>query len=328
MLEKIKNAIPKEFKGVLQIVKNNELIWQEAYGYAELSNKRPNLVDTKFAIASGTKSFVAFGIIKLIEQGKLSFETKLGEILQIGYEDITVKELLTHTSGIPDYLDEKLDTNSVWDSFPLHVYKIRKNSDVLPYLQGKELKSKEFIYSNAGYIVLGAIIEKLTGIDFDCFLKSELFEPLEMANTDYFELDRLPSNCANGYWFDEEKGEYVNAFYNTSAKGLADGSGFTTVDDLNKFWQFIIKNHKEMFETHAISKEDEDGDRNLYGYGFWLGEAEDEKGAAYKVPYMQGYESGTSFISSYDFKKGLNVTIISNYTDDIWELHSKLREIF
>lgn len=126
-----------------------------ATGFADLPNEIPNTLETRFASASAGKVFVAVGILQLIEQGRLNFEDTLGDRIDIAWNDIdrdvTVRQLLTHTSGVPDYFDESVmeEYEELWTDFPN--YKIRHNSDLLPLMIHKPMmypKGTEFQYKN------------------------------------------------------------------------------------------------------------------------------------------------------------------------------------
>lgn len=109
------------------------MLLEEAYGYSDLSNEISNTLETKFATASAGKVFVAVGILQLIEKGKLSLHSTIGELIDIDWHDIdkniTVRELLNHTSGIPDYFDESImeEYAELWEEYPN--YKIRESID-------------------------------------------------------------------------------------------------------------------------------------------------------------------------------------------------------
>ena len=106
----MRHFIPKDFCGVILIKQKGKVIIEEAFGYADVPNKRPNRLDTIFVTASAGKVFTATGILKLIERGKLGFDSTIGDLLDFDLKQIdpaiTVRQLLTHTSGIPDYFDE------------------------------------------------------------------------------------------------------------------------------------------------------------------------------------------------------------------------------
>ena len=102
--------IPKDYNGIISVKHKGKVIIEEAIGYADLPNKRPNRLDTIFVTASAGKVFTATGILKLVEQGKIGFESNIGDLLNFDLKQIdpaiTIRQLLTHTSGIPDYFDE------------------------------------------------------------------------------------------------------------------------------------------------------------------------------------------------------------------------------
>ena len=167
----MKTEMDKDFRGNAYIVQNEELLLSYSGGFADLANEIPNTLNTRFATASMGKTFVAVGILQLIEAGKLGFEDTLGTILDIDLKsidpDVNVKQLLNHTSGVPDYFDESVmdDYEALWTDYPN--YRIRHNKDVLPLFIDKPMmypKGERFQYNNSGYVLLAMIIEKIQRI--------------------------------------------------------------------------------------------------------------------------------------------------------------------
>ena len=142
-IRKIDNIIEKDFSGVVSISKNGKKLFCKSYGYADILNKIANEIDTKFATSSGGKIFVAVAILQLIEQGKLSFNTYIGSILDFNLKQIDskiiIKQLFNHTSGIPDYFDEDVmeEYEELWIDYPN--YKIRTSSDLIPLFINKPM---------------------------------------------------------------------------------------------------------------------------------------------------------------------------------------------
>jgi CubicO group peptidase (beta-lactamase class C family) len=195
----IDKIIGKDFSGVILVKIYNKIIIQKAYGYADIANKIPNELDTKFATASAGKVFVAIGILQLIEKNIINLDDPIGNILDFDLKridkNITIGQLLNHTSGIPDYFDEKVmdEYAELWNDFPN--YRIRKSMDLVPLFIDKPMMYKpgeKFQYNNTGFVVLGLIIEKVTNKLFDKYLLENIFGPYGMENTGYYELDRLP----------------------------------------------------------------------------------------------------------------------------------------
>lgn len=223
-------CIEEGFRGCVLVSREKERIYEQAFGYADYANGRKNTLDTKFPTASAGKVFVAVAILQLIEAGKLQFTDTLGKLIPMDWKaidtDITVRQLLTHTSGIPDYFDESVmeDYVELWRDYPN--YKIRRSSDLLPLFLEKPMmypKGERFQYNNTGFVVLGMIIESVTGQLFDEYLKEHIFEPAGMMDTGYYELDRLPTKCANAYIYDEERGDYYTNIYSVDVKGTGAG---------------------------------------------------------------------------------------------------------
>lgn len=320
--------VGKDFRGCISVVKNGTDIFRKSYGYADLSNKISNEPDTKFATASAGKVFVAVGILQLIENGKLKFEDEIGNLLDFDLKaidkKITVKQLLCHTSGIPDYFDESImsEYEELWKDYPN--YKIRTSSDIVPLFIDKPMMypaGDRFQYNNTGFVVLGLIIEKATGKLFDQYLQENVFKPSGMLDTGYYELDRLPEKCANSYIYDVENEEYHTNIYSVDVKGTGAGGAFTTVLDIDKFWSNLLDGNLisqkmlgEMLSVHSGN------DKEHYGYGIWLKRTGDEEYS----PYFEGCDPGVSFMSSYDFGNKVSVTVVSNYCDNVWALENKI----
>lgn len=326
----IDDLIGRDFRGCALIYKDNEKILEKAYGYADLPNRISNETDTKFATASAGKVFVAVGILQLIEKGLLKFDDKIGDILDFDLKQIdaaiTVEELLTHTSGIPDYFDESImdEYEELWADFPN--YKIRSNSDLIPLFIDKPmmyLRGSRFQYNNTGFVVLALIIEKVTGQHFDDYLAQNIFLPCKMSGTGYYELDRLPAKCATNYIYSKEYNDYRTNIFSVDGKGTGAGGAYTTVRDIKLFWNHLLSEallSKEMLKT-MISNHS--GELQCYGYGIWLQKNED-----YFIPYFQGSDPGVSFISGYDLSKELLVVLVSNYGDNVWQPFRSIMEYF
>lgn len=165
-LENVRKEL--QFSGAFYAQKGNETL-KGSSGFANRSEKIVNQVNTRFAIASGCKIFTSVAICLLVEDGKISFNTKLKDCLDINFpnfdEDITIHHLLTHTSGAPDYFNEEImdDFEMLWNSRPM--YHIRSPKDFLPMFQYEKMQDhpgSSFQYNNTGYILLGLIVEHVT----------------------------------------------------------------------------------------------------------------------------------------------------------------------
>ena len=363
MITEIENVLGDDFNGVVSIKTASETI-ERAYGYRDIANEIPNNPQTRFGSASGSKAFTAVAILKLIDQGRLSLNSTLGEKLpdiDLGRIDpnITVEQLLMHTSGVGDYFDEEVmdDYAELWQDIPN--YRIRSSADYPPLLNDKPMASEpgtEFAYSNSGYVLLGMIIEAVTGKPFDKFINEVVFAPAGMADSWYFELDKLPRNCAIGYVFannakdakdadaddhgdgnddggtdddavgsngaddEETSADWHTNIYSIEAKGSGAGGGFTTTGDMAKFWDSLLGGQllSAASLTKMLTPQHQD-DIESYGAGVWLAElTDDETGEMRYEPWLQGSDPGVSFISSVNRNTGTTLTVISNTGDDVW----------
>ena len=319
----------KDFRGCISIKQSGRYLFQQAYGYANLADEIPNTLETKFATASAGKVFVAVAILQLIEKGKLHFDDAIGRLLDFNLHaidpDITIEQLLTHTSGIPDYFDESVmdDYDELWENYPN--YKIRTSTDLLPLFLDKPMmypKGERFQYNNTGYVVLGLIIEKIAHMPFDLFLRKNIFSVCGMDSTGYYELDRLPAKCANSYIFDREHNEYYTNIYSVDVKGTGAGGAFSTVGDIERFWDALLQYRLLSSEmTNKMLSRQSGGDKDgYYGYGVWL----TKKGDNSYTPYFQGCDPGVSFISMYTPQKETLITAVSNFGDNVWRIRKNV----
>ncbi|MDE7202783.1 MAG: beta-lactamase family protein [Lachnospiraceae bacterium] len=321
------------FRGNIYIIQNNKVIYEKTSGYADLANEIPNTLDTRFASASAGKVFVAVGILQLIEQGKIHFDDTLGKHLDLEWHnidrDVTVKQLLTHTSGVPDYFDESImdEYGDLWKDYPN--YKIRHNRDLLPLFINKPMmypRGEKFQYNNSGYVLLAMIIEAVTGMEFDQYLKLRVFDICGMKSTGYYELDRLPAKCANSYIYCAETNNFRTNIFSVDAKGTGAGGAFITVPDIVRFWTNLLdqKLVSRALVSEMLSKQSGDGgntNESHYGYGLWI----IDNPAGKDFAYFQGCDPGVSFISEYNPNNGMVSVLVSNYGDNVWGEMRKIR---
>ena len=175
-----------EFNGSVLVAEHGKVILRKGYGMADLEWSVPNSPETKFRLGSVTKQFTATLIVKLVERGKLALDGKLADYLPYYRKDVgtrlTIENLLTHTSGLPNYTDRP-------DYATLDVHPYAPEEFVKQYCSGDlqfEPGSK-FQYSNSNYFILGALIEQLTGKPYKQVLREEILQPLGMNDSGYDE---------------------------------------------------------------------------------------------------------------------------------------------
>lgn len=219
----------KLFMGSILIAKGDSIIFLDNYGYSNLEHLVPNSSNTVYRIGSMTKQFTATAIMLLIEDNKISAETKLSEFIP-DYPNgnrITIHQLLTHTSGIPNYtkLPENNSTKCLPTTLPELISRIKNLP--LEFEPGSKFK-----YNDSGYMLLTYIIEKASGLSYSEFLYKRIFQPLGMKNTRYDNYKQIVKNRASGYTLDKESKELVNADYIDMSVPQGAGGLCSTVLDL------------------------------------------------------------------------------------------------
>ena len=318
-------AAADAFSGTLLVAKDGKPIFKTVHGLASKAYKVPNRLDTKFSIASVGKMFTAIAIAQLAEQGKLSFTDTIGKHLP-DYPNkevarkVTIHHLLTHSSGLGDtysakYICRKGILQQIKDWLPLFV----DDPKPLAFEPGTRWQ-----YSNQGFILLGAIIEKVSGENFFDYVHKHIFQPAGMLNTGYYEGDRDTPNLAMGYTNFEDLGEDTYQFHlgerrNVSlyngARGGPTGGASSTIDDLLRFSRALRENKLisaesvKLLTTSKILARKYDANQTYWGYGFEL-ELIDGK----RVIGHGGGDFGVSSgIRWYPDSGNYTVVVLSNY---------------
>lgn len=272
-------ATQKNFSGVVLIAEKSKPVYYNAFGYREFENKIPLQTSDIFELASVSKQFTAMIIMMLKEKGKLNYDDSVSKYLEIPYKGMTIRNLLTHTSGLPDYQDIM---DKYWDKS-----KVAGNPDCIDYLN-KYAPPKHFEpgqkyeYSNTGYMLLASIAEKASGKDFIELCRKWIFKKLKMKSTDIRTLEekKATKNFAIGHIYVEERNKYVRADSFPSSNytiwlGNRKGPGriSSTAADLLK-WDKALYTEKlisqaalqEAFNPMKLN----DGGFSNYGFGWSL----------------------------------------------------------
>ncbi len=257
-----------KFNGTVLVAENGKVIYKKGFGQANMEWNIPNGPDTKFRLGSVTKQFTSMLVLQLVAEGKLSLQGRLSDILPDYREDtgkrITIHNLLTHTSGIPNYTDLPNFEGEV-SRTPYSVGAFMKGfcSGDLEFEPGSKYR-----YSNSGYFILGAIIEKVTGKPYEKVLEERILKPLGMKNTGYDHSAAIIPDRAAGY--EQSLEGYVNTPYIDMSLPYAAGSLYSTVEDLYIWDQALYTDRllpagmKELlFKEHFKNSPD-----SGYGYGW------------------------------------------------------------
>ena len=272
----------KEFNGNILVAENDTIIFKKSYGYADINSKRKLNTETIFELASVTKQFTAMGIYLLSKEKKLSLNDTISKYIPelSEYEGITIKNLLTHTGGLPDYMSL---TGKYWDNS-----KIITNDYVLNLFKEKQPKilfepNEKWQYSNTGYLILASIIERVSGMTYENYLKKVIFKPLKMKNTFVYRRRYEPKkveNYANGYIFSDSLKKMVTPdelgkdHYVVALDGvIGDGMINSTLIDLYKWDKAFLSNDfiNEKDKKHIISSYKTNNEKETdYGFGWMI----------------------------------------------------------
>ena len=264
------SAYPADQPGAAALVAREQIEYLDAAGMANLELGVPLAPDMIFEIGSITKQFTAAAIMMLAEEGKLSVDDPITRYLP-DYPDyghgITIENLLTHTSGIFSYtnIDGYMAAGIRMDVSVADLIDLFKDLPV-EFAPGERWK-----YSNSGYILLGAIIESVSGLSYQEFIKTRIFEPLGLEHTSYGSHIRIIPNRAAGYGFLD--GEWINAPFLSMTQPYSAGGLMSTVEDLYRWQRALFGGRvvsaeavKRMTTPYVLN----DGDTTTYGYGLSL----------------------------------------------------------
>ncbi len=260
----VDNYIENEnFNGIVKVYKDNQVIYYEAFGYADFTTKRKLSPETPFRIGSISKTFTSVSILILKERGKLLLSDTIGKFiiyLPESYQKVTIEELLTHTSGIPDYVD----------NYPSNTDSLR-NSDAVDSLRKKNFlyfkPGSKFRYCNSGYMILGLIIETITKQSLQDFVLQNILQPLEMTNTYFIEpYNFMQQDIAFSH-------DSTGKLWEVPLFVKGDGGIVSTTDDLYKWYSGLIKNviiADTTFDQAIKQHKLRNGELIKYGLGFQI----------------------------------------------------------
>ena len=295
-----------KFSGSVLIAQHGQVLLSKGYGFADRANKIPNGPQTRFLIASNTKQFTAAAILLLEVQGKLKVSDLICKYIAkcpSAWADITIKELLTHTSGIPDYLTALTDFYG-YAGPPLTPLQIIAHFRDLPleFTPGTTWK-----YSNSGYFLLGYIIEQVSGLSYEAFLQKNILTPLNLSDTGRY-------HNSNGLAVGYRDGSVKPADFEDPSIPYADGCLYSTVEDMNRWEQALATDallpatsRAEMFAAQAALPA---GVLNAAGYGYGVFIGTDNFG--HPIIWHGGTISGYPSIEARYPADDLTVIVLAN----------------
>jgi CubicO group peptidase (beta-lactamase class C family) len=323
-------ASNNKFSGVVLIAENGKVKYNKAVGYIDYANHKPLNKYSIFELASVSKQFTAMTIMMVKEKGLLRYDDLVEKYINIPYKGMTIRQLLTHTSGLPDY---QAIMDSYWDKS-----KVAGNDDIINYLN-KYAPPKlfepgeKYLYSNTGYVLLASILEKVSGRDFIEFCNTEIFNKLKMNHTAIRSLQEKAEikNFAIGHVFVPERNDYIRADSFPSSNytiwlGNRKGPGriSSTADDLLKWDQALYTNYllsqttlEEAFMPMLLNN----GAISNYGFGWDLI-------PEHNIVWHNGDNPGyKTLIIRFLKTKTTLIVLCNNATDEFVNLTNQLKKI-
>jgi len=296
--------VKKEISGTFLYARNGKVLYSKAVGKLHPHKNTPITIDSSFNLASVSKQFTAFGIMLLKYQGKLKYDDNVKNILkEFPYSTITVRQLLNHTSGIVDYEDLSdiyWDQQAFTNQDMLNLFSVHKPKlDFVP--------DTKFEYSNTGYVVLAAIIERLSNQSLEDFSYQNIFRPLNMSNSRVFTIlskqTEFPSRV-----FGQDNDELLDLYKIEGVTG--DGAVYSTVGDLLKWHKGLLNNtllpeseKLEAFRRTTLA----DGSTYNYNFGWFV----DSK-SPHNMTHDGGWVGFRTFLTRNDKDDELLVFLTNN----------------
>jgi D-alanyl-D-alanine carboxypeptidase len=262
-------AAADEFSGALLVARDGEVLLEEAWGLADREAGTPNTVDTRFRIGSMNKMFTAVATLQLVEAGKLALDEPIATYLP-DYPNadlaskVTVRHLLTHTGGTGDFFGPEFDE---------HRLELREHSDYVDLFGERGVlfePGSRWEYSNYGFILLGAVIEAVTGESYYDYVRDNVYQPAGMTSTDSLPEDEdVPERAvAYGRPFGPD-GAWEPVTDTLPYRGTAAGGGYSTVGDLLRFAEALQAG--TLISPESLAEATSPQGEEFYGYGFDVG---------------------------------------------------------
>jgi len=307
----------------LIVIRDGRVLYRRAYGLARLDPAVPATPETDYRLASLTKQFTATAIMLLERDGKLRYDQPVGDFLRElapAARKLTIRQLLTHTSGVWDYESLIPDSQTTQVS----------DRDILALLGAKDSvqfpAGSQFHYSNSAYVLLGLVVARVSGMSFPQFLATRVFTPLGMTHS----LAYVPGgtdipNRALGYTPDS--GKFLPTDQSVTSATLGDGGVYTSVDDLVK-WDAALTNATLLDRAHltqaVTSATLADGTPTGYGFGWYV-----DRYHGHVRNYHHGETSGfRNYIVRFPDDRLTIVILTNRSTGDLTALSDRITDLF
>jgi N-acyl-D-aspartate/D-glutamate deacylase/CubicO group peptidase (beta-lactamase class C family) len=300
------------FNGVVLVAEKGKVIYQKALGISNITTQEPLKMTSSFNLASVSKQFVAMMVMQLKEKGKLNYDDAVSQYLpEFPYEKITIRQLLTHTSGLPEYFDLAMQHTQLLDTLTNAgmLQLLNTHKPALHFMSGSKWE-----YCNTGYVLLGSIIEKVSGMSVADFFREQIAKPLQLQNTYVFHFKMregfVPKNRV--YGFKRENGKNISNDLTRLDGVIGDGNIYASAEDLLKWEQALytekLVKKQTLQEAFIPVKLSNDSTFN-YGFGWFI--KEDGK-------VMSHTGSWVGFLNeiTHNTQKKLTIIVLTNSSDN------------
>ncbi|MBN8828311.1 MAG: beta-lactamase family protein [Sphingobacteriia bacterium] len=321
----IENYLKENFEsGTILVIKGNKTIFNKAYGFADVNKRVLNTINTQFPIASLSKIFTSVAILKLAENNVLNINDKLDKALPTykakWSKDVSLHHLLTHTSGVPNYIETE-EFKKLYKS-PQSTQTVINIGKDLPL---RFIPGSKYEYSGFGFNLLGAVIEHASNIKYEDYLANNFFIPLKMSRT-FIPRNKLVSSLytknkilAKGYL--KDKNNLIETKGLNLSLAFGEAGIISTTHDLYKWQKGLFKG--KLLSENYLNLMLTNHSQN-HGYGIFIS----TKLSNEKVYYHQGRINGFSTIMAYEPKRDIHIIILSNIMETkVYEITRKLFEM-
>lgn len=313
------------FSGAVLVARGEDILFKGTVGYANKRWKLKNKVDTKFSLGSMNKMFTAISALQLIEKGQLKFEDKLSQYVDKSWlpegnaKSITIRQLLTHTSGLGNFFNNDFNKSNKEVYRNLDAYKPLISQMPLLFIPGTRNR-----YSNSGMLMLGLVVEKVSGKSYYKYVRENIYNKANMLNSGSFELDSVTANMASGYLKRMHSDNWVDSIYTRAIKGSPAGGGFSTVEDLYHFALALTRYQllSKRLTLEAYSEKTKYKSAFWYGYGFSISGDPHNRVIGHGGAYL-----GVDARLDIHLDSGFTVVILANQSDVVAPVRRKINEL-
>lgn len=320
-----------EFSGVVLVRRGDQTLFESAHGLATQRWNVANALGMRFDSSAITKLFTSVAVLQQVVAGKLDLEASIHDYVDLSDttigRDVTLLHLLTHTSGLADDADEEAGE----DYADLYVdtpnYSIFDTIDLLPFFAQKEpleAPGIESHYINAGYVLVGLALEKVTGLSYRDYIERDVFAAAGMKDSGFFDRRDAVPNVAEG-WDQAEDGSWESNIYKAPPIGGPDTGAYVTAEDLLRFLHalrvgvLLNPEYTSEFFTPQVEHDEE----TFYGLGLEFDMNEDGSVRSY---FKDGISAGASGILRHYLEEGIDVVVLSNAEEGAWDVIRELDE--